>query len=1438
MNLCFLNKSLSIICFIIVVFGLISGFAQAKEDEVFDPFSGGGGGLSEPNNWVTKGETAEETARNDGPAIPEIQFQGDPITMAFQMISDVSGWSIFTTNTVDKAKVTLWAKNISARELLDIVVALSGFTYHQKGNVISVMTYDEYLQNYGLVREIITLKYADSDSVSAAVTKLISKVGKVVVHKNTNTIILYEVKANLDYILDVIYRLDIPGQETVSEIIQLKHISSDNITKTLQGIFVSKAAKEKNKSDVKPKDTSLPKETVTKSDSYSIVVSGNEIGIYSAPEGNLLIIVGSQRDINEAKKVITLLDVASEETLTETVEMQYCDAKLVAGILEKIFSGKVENPNNKSGKTSSSTSSGDIGFYAVPNSNRLIISGLKDKIQEAKSLIGEIDIDSEIPPIKIIGLKYTDAKLMADTLKEIFSYKGENTTNKSESGTDSKIGFHVVPESNRLIVVGSNKNITEVEELIEKIDISIEMSIIEIIDVQYTDAEKMAEILKEIFSRKDKDSIQQLGYGQFEGMGNPLGFGISTIGPSVGPIRSGASPVGTGVNPTGLGVNGVIPGVNSAVSTVNEIGLHVIPDSNRIIVVGTQNGVDQVKDLISKIDISTEMSLIEIIELQYTDVELMASTLKEIFSSKDKSPANKSGESSRDEIGLYVIPDSNRMIIAGTKKDIDEVKDLISKIDISTEMSLIEIIELQYTDVELMASTLKEIFSSKDKSPANKSGESSRDEIGLYVIPDSNRMIIAGTKKDIDEVKDLISKIDISTEMSLIEIIELQYTDVELMASTLKEIFSSKDKSPANKSGESSRDEIGLYVIPDSNRMIIAGTKKDIDEVKDLISKIDISTEMSLIEIIELQYTDVELMASTLKEIFSSKDKSPANKSGESSRDEIGLYVIPDSNRMIIAGTKKDIDEVKDLISKIDISTEMSLIEIIELQYTDVKLMASTLKEIFSSKDNSPANKSGESSRDEIGLYVIPDSNRMIIAGTKKDIDEVKDLISKIDISTEMSLIEIINLKNSNPELMVKTLKEVFSFKKADDPKGKAQVDEIGLCAVPYSKRLIVAGTQRDVNRVKELVAEIDVDNEMSLTEIVECKYTDAKQMADILEKVFSDKNKYSGESQIYEIGLYAIPESNRLIIAGMQQDIDEAKRVISEVDIDTEVLLLDIIELKYADCESLVSTLREIFPNKDKRSIGKEKNPNPNPKEVGSGDFAADFGEALDFFAMGRTNRIVVRGLKRDVTRVLEFIKRLDIYADSTSKTYHVAYVNAADVITSLQQVLGVVVNGKSSSSVVMTLLEDNNSILLTGPPSAHRITESLLKSIDIQGEYESGIIKMYKLDNSDAAQVATVIKELIGQDEQDGVGNKKSEVSTEQIFGEPESGGEGLSKLNEYSNRIETRVTTNTATNSIIVQATANRHRELEKLIKVLDARKKQVMIKAMIGRGCNYG
>ena len=49
--------------------------------------------------------------------------------------------------------------------------------------------------------------------------------------------------------------------------------------------------------------------------------------------------------------------------------------------------------------------------------------------------------------------------------------------------------------------------------------------------------------LKEIFSRKDKKKFNSTVrvWSVWRKMGNPLGFGIGTIGPSVGPMRCQSS---------------------------------------------------------------------------------------------------------------------------------------------------------------------------------------------------------------------------------------------------------------------------------------------------------------------------------------------------------------------------------------------------------------------------------------------------------------------------------------------------------------------------------------------------------------------------------------------------------------------------------------------------------------------------------------------------------------------------------------------------------------------------------------------------------------------------------------------------------------------------------------------------------------------------------
>ena len=60
------------------------------------------------------------------------RLNNNEISDAFQIISDATGWSIFQTEQVSRARISLWAEDITAGQLLDTIVTLAGFIYHRE----------------------------------------------------------------------------------------------------------------------------------------------------------------------------------------------------------------------------------------------------------------------------------------------------------------------------------------------------------------------------------------------------------------------------------------------------------------------------------------------------------------------------------------------------------------------------------------------------------------------------------------------------------------------------------------------------------------------------------------------------------------------------------------------------------------------------------------------------------------------------------------------------------------------------------------------------------------------------------------------------------------------------------------------------------------------------------------------------------------------------------------------------------------------------------------------------------------------------------------------------------------------------------------------------------------------------------------------------------
>jgi type IV pilus assembly protein PilQ len=124
-------------------------------------------------------------------------------------------FNMVTSATV-QGRVTLYLKNVSIRDAMDIVLISNGMAYHREKEIIHVMSEPEYEALYGKrfndknVDEIIQLKYAKPSYVLAATESIKSTLGKVIIDEDTGSVVLIDTPASIAEIKKAIAEMEKP----------------------------------------------------------------------------------------------------------------------------------------------------------------------------------------------------------------------------------------------------------------------------------------------------------------------------------------------------------------------------------------------------------------------------------------------------------------------------------------------------------------------------------------------------------------------------------------------------------------------------------------------------------------------------------------------------------------------------------------------------------------------------------------------------------------------------------------------------------------------------------------------------------------------------------------------------------------------------------------------------------------------------------------------------------------------------------------------------------------------------------------------------------------------------------------------------------------------------------------------------------------------------
>jgi general secretion pathway protein D len=233
-------------------------------------------------------------------------------------------------------------------------------------------SYTPNTENY--VMRIISLKNIDSTEITRSFRPFMSRYGRIIEIKQTNTVIIQDTGSNINRLVRLIKFIDVPGHEETLQIIPVRQSSAQEIAKLLDQILNSGKSSKSSKS------------------------SSRNIGrIIAEPRTNSIIAMANAEGSKQLRFLINKLDVkvaAGGSGQIHVYYLQHGDAET----LSKTLSGLVTTTSSKNSsrfsksRSSNSLFAGPVKITADKDNNALVVTASPTDYLTIKEVVFKLDV--------------------------------------------------------------------------------------------------------------------------------------------------------------------------------------------------------------------------------------------------------------------------------------------------------------------------------------------------------------------------------------------------------------------------------------------------------------------------------------------------------------------------------------------------------------------------------------------------------------------------------------------------------------------------------------------------------------------------------------------------------------------------------------------------------------------------------------------------------------------------------------------------------------------------------------------------------------------------------------------------------------------------------------------------------------------------------------
>jgi general secretion pathway protein D len=289
-------------------------------------------------------------------------------------------------------------------------------------------SYTPDTENY--VMRILPLKNINSTEVTRSFRPFMSRYGRIIDIKQTNTIIVQDTGSNINRLVRLIQFIDVPGHEETLQIIPVKYSSAQEIAKLLDQILKSKG---KGFSSSKARAKKTTDQTISK--------------IIAEPRTNSIIAMANADGAKQLKSLITRLDVRGSSAQGGQIHVYYLNhgnseelAKTLSSLVSSTSSRKKGSRFSKDAASSaSSLFNSTVKITSDKSNNALVVTAAPTDYLTVKSVISKLDVPRDQVYVEGLIMETNVSKASGFGISIVGAYGSGNAQRAGFTGGSSDL---------------------------------------------------------------------------------------------------------------------------------------------------------------------------------------------------------------------------------------------------------------------------------------------------------------------------------------------------------------------------------------------------------------------------------------------------------------------------------------------------------------------------------------------------------------------------------------------------------------------------------------------------------------------------------------------------------------------------------------------------------------------------------------------------------------------------------------------------------------------------------------------------------------------------------------------------------------------------------------------------------------------------------------